>query len=101
MPVDWLKDEWKKRRLKGGVQLTISGCLGPCDLSMVSVLTATGTLWLGAIREFRSYISLLDWASSMREAGCALPLPRELIELRFNPFQRAGQNDATGETAAC
>src|SRR3984893_16566915 len=32
VPVDWLKKEWRARGLLKRVQLTISGCLGPCDL---------------------------------------------------------------------
>jgi hypothetical protein len=30
VPVDWLKKEWRARGLLKRVQLTISGCLGPC-----------------------------------------------------------------------
>ena len=35
VPVDWLKQEWRKRGLLKNIQLSICGCLGPCDLANV------------------------------------------------------------------
>lgn len=32
VPVDWLKRDWRSRGLLKNIQLTISGCLGPCGL---------------------------------------------------------------------
>ena len=34
VPVAWLKDEWRRRGLLKRVQLSVSGCVGPCDLPM-------------------------------------------------------------------
>jgi len=90
VPVEWMKEEWKKRELRKSIQLTISGCLGPCDLSNVaSISSANQTVWLGRLRDFANYAALLEWALASREAGHALPLPGELNELRFDPFRRA------------
>ena len=90
VPVDWMKDEWKRRGLKKRVQLTISGCLGPCDLpNVASISSAEQTVWLGCLREFANYAALLEWASASREVGRALALSNELSELRFDPFRRA------------
>jgi cobaltochelatase CobN len=89
VPVEWMKDEWKKRRLKTSIQLTISGCLGPCDLSNVAnISSAKQTVWLGRLRDFAHYTALVEWALASREAGHALPLPGELNQLRFDPFRR-------------
>ena len=33
IPVDWLKKSWKEAGLLRSIQLTITGCLGPCDLT--------------------------------------------------------------------
>ncbi len=41
VPVDWLKKEWRARGLLKRVQLTKSGCLGPCDLPNVVTVSAT------------------------------------------------------------
>ncbi len=88
VPVGWMKDEWKKRGLKKSIQLTISGCLGPCDLSnVVSISSATDTVWLGTLRESRDYAALLEWASASGGVGLVLPLPDQLSEFRFTPFR--------------
>jgi len=99
VPVEWMKDEWKKRGLKKSIQLTISGCLGPCDLhNVASISSAEQTMWLGRLREFSSYAALLEWALASRDAGQALPLPSELNELRYETavareFARRGMED--------
>ena len=89
VPVEWMKDQWKKCGLKRSIQLTISGCLGPCDLpNVVTVASAEETVWLGYFRKFAHYAALLEWALATCEAGRALPFSGELNELRFDPFRR-------------
>ncbi len=87
MPVEWLKEEWRRRGLVNRVQLTISGCVGPCDVPNVVVITsARGTEWLGRITEFSQYQALVLWASRSRETGALLPLPVELRMHTLDPF---------------
>ena len=86
VPVEWLKSEWRKRGLLKRVQLTISGCVGPCDVNVVVITSATGTEWLGNIARFDQYRSLLDWAVRCRDAGGMLALPRDFQECRISPF---------------
>ena len=89
VPVDWMKVQWKKHGLKKNLQLTISGCLGPCDLSnVVSITSGEKTVFLGRLREFADYAVLFQWALDSAEAERALPLPRELDERRFDPFRK-------------
>jgi hypothetical protein len=58
--------------------LTISDCLGPCDIpNIVTISNETGTLWLGGITEFNEYQALVDWAGRSRDAGELLPLPKQ------------------------
>ena len=38
VPFDWIKQQWKEHKLSKTVDLTITGCLGPCDLANVPVL---------------------------------------------------------------
>jgi len=46
-----------------GVQLTISGCLGPCDLPDVTVVvTPEVTQWYGRLNGDAHYDALIDWA---------------------------------------
>jgi hypothetical protein len=88
VPVDWLKKEWRSRGLLKRVQLTISGCLGPCDLpNVVTISDDSGTQWLGAITEFDQYLAIVDWASRSRDAGELLPLPKEFRQHTLRPFR--------------
>ncbi|BDC50487.1 hypothetical protein F183_A28030 [Bryobacterales bacterium F-183] len=80
MPVDWLKAEWKQRKLLKDVQLTISGCIGPCDASnAVLVFHGPDPVWLGGLYAQEHYQALLDWAVSCKETGILQPLPDILI----------------------
>lgn len=91
VPIEWLKSEWRQRGLLKRIQLTISGCVGPCDVPNVVVITSgAGTEWLGMITEFDQYQALVAWAARSRERGALLPLPEELRQHIFNPFLRVG-----------
>ena len=88
VPVEWLKAEWRKRGLLKRVQLSISGCVGPCDLPNVVVVSSeSGTQWLGNITDFDQYRSLVDWAARSTEAGHLLDLPREFQEHLMQPWR--------------
>jgi hypothetical protein len=89
VPVEWLKKEWRSRGLLKRVQLTISGCLGPCDLlNVVTISNESGTQWLGEIIEFEQYRGLVDWATRSRDAGALLPLPKEFQRSTLLPFRK-------------
>src|SRR5262245_6631103 len=83
VPLDHLKTVWKAEKLNASVQLTISGCLGPCDAANVAlVLTPGGQEWLGELRTSAEYEALIDWARACRAAGHLLPTPAELAGCR-------------------
>jgi hypothetical protein len=87
VPVDWLKEEWRRRGLLKKVQLTISGCVGPCDVPNVVVITSSeGTQWFGGITERDEYQTLLVWASRSKDKGVLLPPPDELRRHVLDPF---------------
>jgi hypothetical protein len=86
VPVEWLKNEWRKRGLLKRAQLTISGGLGHVMCRTVVITTSSGTEWLGNIVEFGQYRSLLEWAVRCRDAGEMLAMPREFHECRISPF---------------
>jgi cobaltochelatase CobN len=90
VPVGWLKAEWRARRLNPRVQLSLTGCLGPCDLvNVVGILTEGPPLWLGGLTEPAHFTALLNWATAMHTAGTALPLPAALAPHRFDRFPAA------------
>lgn len=81
VPLDWLKQEFKARKLLRKVHLTIAGCLGPCDTpNVICINFATGTRWFGNLTHFWQYEAILDWASASAEAGSLLPLPAFLVD---------------------
>ena len=87
LPRGWIIQQWKARKLNKSVQLTFSGCLGPCDLANVlCVISAQGMEWFGGVQEQWQYELLLDWASASRDAGVLLELPAELNRHRFERF---------------
>jgi cobaltochelatase CobN len=87
VPVDRIKAAWKAEKLNRGVQLTISGCLGPCDLPNVAVIvTAEGTRWYGRLDRAAHYDALIDWARGCVAQQTVLPVPEILEPLRFDRF---------------
>lgn len=97
VPVDRIKAIWKAEKLNRVVQLTISGCLGPCDLPNVAVLvTAAGVTWYGRLAGDAVYDALIAWARACHAAGRALPEPELLTQHRFERFGQATENGNCG-----
>jgi len=87
VPVERIKAAWKAEKLNAAVQLTISGCLGPCDLPNVAlVLTPEGAQWFGLLDSDEHYEGLIDWARACRAAGATQPLPAWLRAHRIERF---------------
>jgi hypothetical protein len=87
VPVDWLKDQWRKLQLPKKIHLSISGCLGPCDASNVVLLLAgEEQIWLGGLRDQSCYDQLVDWAADCAQAQEIQPLPTGLEPYRMQRF---------------
>jgi cobaltochelatase CobN len=87
VPVDWLKTAWKAARLNPFIQLTISGCLGPCDLpNVVAVLTETGQQWFGPLNRREHFEALVQWGLACGAARSLQPPPPILQALSFERF---------------
>ena len=90
LPVDRIREVWRNEGLNRSVQLTISGCLGPCDLTNVTlVLTAEGSQWLGDLAGNDIYDDLIEWAWACHAAGVVVPLPAHFDRYRFERFAAA------------
>lgn len=88
VPVEWLKKEWRARGLLKRIELSISVCLGPCDVpNVVTISNECGTQWHGGITEFSQYRALLEWAIASRDAGELLPLPSRFRQNSLHPFR--------------
>jgi (2Fe-2S) ferredoxin len=87
VPVERIKAVWKGEKLNRSVQLTVSGCLGPCDVpNVVLVFTAAGPEWFANIAGDSLYDILVDWARRCHTSKSALPLPAELNAHRLERF---------------
>lgn len=87
VPVDRMKATWKAEKLNRSVQLTISGCLGPCDLPNVAmIVTSAGIEWYGNLDGDGHYDALIAWARACATAGAPLPSPASLAAHRFERF---------------
>lgn len=88
LPVEQLKQIWKDEKLNRSVQLTISGCLGPCDLPNVAlVMLPEGNVWLGGMEGEAVYEELVAWVRTCHAEDHLVPLPERLESLRFERFQ--------------
>jgi (2Fe-2S) ferredoxin len=88
LPVEQLKQIWKDEKLNRSVQLTISGCLGPCDLTNVAlVMLPEGNVWLGGMEGEAVYEELVAWVRTCHAEDRLVPLPERLESLRFERFQ--------------
>ena len=87
VPVERIKAVWKAEELNRAVQLTISGCLGPCDLPNVAVVvSARGTAWFGRLDGAAPYDALIAWARAGLATGTTLPAPEGWEAHRFERF---------------
>lgn len=88
LPKAMIKERWKSLKLNGTIQLTISGCLGPCDLANVVYLLANSGAgqWFGGLSEHWQYESLVQWASDCHQSKSLLPIPATLDGHRFARF---------------
>lgn len=85
LPVERLKAAWKAAGLNKTVQLTVSGCLGPCDRTNVTLalLPGGGQAWFGGLGAADDYARLIAWAEACHAARAVLPLPDWLAAHRF------------------
>jgi cobaltochelatase CobN len=87
VPEEMLKAAWKSERLHRTIQLTISGCLGPCDVAnVVQIIMPDGIEWFGQLKEDEHYDALIDWARACRTAGMIVPRPALLNRYRFDGY---------------
>ena len=89
VPDEWLKTEWRRRGLLKRLQLTISGCLGPCDVPNVVVFASkTSARWYGNVTDREMYRDILDWASASVAANHLLEVPKSFAGHSIEPFRK-------------
>jgi len=89
VPVEFLKKAWAERNLEREIQLTISGCLGTCEMRNVVLLRTDGVrIWLGRLGEKVEYEAIVEWASNSANIEGAPNLPAVLKKLEFEGNQQ-------------
>jgi hypothetical protein len=90
-PRELVKARWKELKLNNTIQLTISGCLGPCDVAnVVCMMPAIGkSIWLGGLSLSSQYELLITWAACCQAEQQLLSLPVAFDRYRFERFARA------------
>jgi len=87
VPIDFYKQEYKKRKIRKLVQLTMSGCLGPCPLANVTLLFFEGRpIWFQSINGEAQIRAIFDYIDQMLAADCYLPPPPELTDYVFTYY---------------
>ncbi|MBN9518254.1 cobaltochelatase subunit CobN [bacterium] len=99
VPIDFYKEEYKRRKIRDRVQLTMSGCIGPCPLANVVLLFFDGRpMWFQAIDRPNQIVAIYDYIDRMLAADRVLPPPPELADRLFNYY--AWASCTTDEPAA-
>ena len=79
VPIDTLKALWKDYGLRKKVQLTVTECLGPCDMHNVAMLMTEGEqIWIGKLKEQAHFEAIAEWASNVIQIGSGAKLPEFL-----------------------
>ena len=87
VPIDFYKAEYKKRKIRKRVQLTMSGCLGPCPLANVALLFFDGRpVWFQSINGEAQIRALFDYIDQMLAADGYLPPPPQLADYVFTYY---------------
>tara|TARA_Y100000589_G_scaffold332244_1_gene390705 strand:- start:11907 stop:12275 length:369 start_codon:yes stop_codon:yes gene_type:complete len=98
VPVEFLEKVWAERNLEREAKLTISGCLGTCEMRNVVLLrTEGGRTWLGGLSEKVEYEAIVEWASNSANREGAANLPAVLEKLEFEGNQQLSLIDILPE----
>jgi cobaltochelatase CobN len=86
VPLGEFKRQWKGRRIRRRLHLTVAGCLGPCSMANVVLLNFGGrSTWLHSIDSASDVTLIYDYAEAMLRAHRWLSPPDKL---RGKHFQR-------------
>jgi cobaltochelatase CobN len=87
VPIDFYKQQYKQRRLRPRMQLSMDGCLGPCAMANVVLLVFDGrSTWFQSVNHPAVIVAVFDYVESMLRADRWLPPPAELAEYVFDYY---------------
>ncbi|GIW79538.1 MAG: cobaltochelatase subunit CobN [Gemmatales bacterium] len=87
VPIEFYKAEYKRRRLRRHVHMSMNGCLGPCPLANVVLLYFEGKpIWFQSINSEAQIVAIFDYLETLLASDQWLPPPPELAEYVFNYY---------------
>ncbi|HUQ16211.1 MAG TPA: YHS domain-containing protein [Candidatus Saccharimonadales bacterium] len=76
---DLWSDEWERRKIRGRLHLTFSGCLGPCAVGNNALLQIWDrSIWLKDLNVPALVPAVFDYIEATLSAGRVLPVPDAL-----------------------
>ncbi len=85
--MDAFKREWKRRKIRNVVHLTVGGCLGPCVVANVVLLVFDGrSVWFHSITVEPQVLAIYDYVDEMLAADRFLPPPAVLVAYVFEGY---------------
>jgi cobaltochelatase CobN len=87
VPVDFYKQQYKQRKLRQAMQLSMNGCLGPCAMANAVLLVFDGRpIWFQSINHEPQIVALFDYVGQMLAVDSYLPPPAQLAEYVFDYY---------------
>ncbi len=87
VPLDRFKKEWKQRNIRSRIQLTVSGCLGPCTVPNIVLLNYRGeTVWFHSINDNDDVVQIYDYLERLLERNQFEPPKGKLAEKVFQRY---------------
>ena len=87
VPIDFYKQQYKQRKLRQAMQLSMNGCLGPCAMANAVLLVFDGRpIWFQSINHEPQIVAIFDYVEQMLAADSYLPPPAELAEYVFDYY---------------
>ena len=100
MPEARIKSAWKAEKLNKTIQLTISGCLGPCDVAnVVQIVRLKGQTGLDGSATTRITTPLVEWARACHASKTLVPIPG--LSARFDSGIRGRKASTDPKTKVC
>jgi cobaltochelatase CobN len=85
VPIEFYKQEYKRRKIRNTIHLSMNGCLGPCPLANVVLLFFDGRpIWFQSIATEAQIVAIFDYIERMIAADGYIPPPAELAEYVFD-----------------
>jgi cobaltochelatase CobN len=97
VPIEYYKQEYQRRKIRKHVQLTMSGCIGPCPmLNVVQLIFDGRPIWFQSVNTKAQVDAIYRYLDAMLAADAYLTPPVELSDYVFD-YYRWNHNNAVAD----